>query len=87
MRRVIYLNHILRQKVKNSFLYQFHKAQRMEPKRNDWVSQVYKYIDELQIQMTEEQIGAMPNQMFKNLVKKQIYKFAFQYLEKRKKWA
>ena len=56
----------------------------MEPKRNDWVSQVYKDIDELQIQMTEEQIGAMPKQMFKNLVKKQIYKFAFQCLETRK---
>ena len=42
LRRVIYLQHILKQKEKNTFLFQFYEAQCMEPKKNYWVSQVQK---------------------------------------------
>ena len=42
----------------------------MEPKENDWVSQVQKDLEELDIKLNKDQIKAMSQECFKNLGKK-----------------
>ena len=59
MRRVIYFQHILKQRKKNSLIYQFLKAQEQHPKSNDWFTQVMKDLSELGITMNQLEIESM----------------------------
>ena len=45
-------------------------AQKKEPKKGDWYSDVNKYLNEFKIEMTEEAMKQMPELKFKALVKK-----------------
>ena len=50
-------------------MYQFLMAQKQDPKKGDWYSDVNKYLKEFKIDISEEAIKKMPESMFKALVK------------------
>ena len=85
LRRLIYFQHILKQRSTNSLIFQFLKAQEQHPKSNDWFTQVSKDLTDLEIQMNHVEIECMSSSAFKTLCKIKIKQIAFQYLEDRKK--
>ena len=84
LRRMIYFQHILKQRRKNTLLYQFLIAQIEEPKKNDWVSCIRKDMVELEIQMNSDEIEEMNIEKFKNMCKEKVVKKAYKYLENKK---
>ena len=85
LRRIIYFQHILKQRRKNTLLYQFLIAQIEEPKKNDWVSCIIrKDMVELEIQLNSNEIEEMNIEKFKNMCKEKVVKKAYQFLESKK---
>ena len=72
LRRVIYLQHIMKQRNSNSLLFSFLEAQRKFPKKNDWFSQVTKDLDNLEINII--QIETIPTKSLKVLAKPKFKK-------------
>ena len=66
-------------------MYQFLMAQKQEPKKGDWYSDVNKYLKEFKIDISEEAIKKMPESIFKALVKKQSVETAINYLKEKQK--
>ena len=52
--------------------------------KNDWVSEVFKDLEELEIYMTEIEIEKMSKHKFKRLCKIKVQNFALKYLEMKK---
>ena len=60
---LLYLHHILKQK-ETSLLYRFVMAQLTQPSHNDWVSQVFKDLEDLSIELEMEEIKSMKETFF-----------------------
>ena len=84
MRRVIYFQHILKQKKGNSLIFQFLKAQEQQPKSNKWLTQVSKDLIKSEINMSQFEIENMKTEAFKMLCKTKVKKIVFQYFEEKK---
>ena len=80
--KILFFRYILIQK-EHSLLYQFLMAQKSEPRKGDWYSDVKKYLIEFEMDISEENIKNMPELKFKSLVKKQANKASFNYLNQK----
>ena len=80
LRRISYLQEILKQKHRNSLIYKFFMAQLEEPTKNDWVTEALKDISHLEIKMDLGQIEAMSIDKFKIICKQKVRQKSFVYL-------
>ena len=65
-RRLIYLQHILKQK-ETSLVKQFLKTQFIAPKKKDWAKTVIENLQHLQLEYSIEEIENMPKQTYRNI--------------------
>ena len=56
-------------------------AQKKEPRRGDWYSEIKNIIKEFNIFSSEEEIKKIPTKVFKNIVKRSSEEAAIKYLE------
>eukprot|EP00092_Neocalanus_flemingeri_P051013 GFUD01059162.1.p1 GENE.GFUD01059162.1~~GFUD01059162.1.p1 ORF type:complete len:206 (-),score=48.58 GFUD01059162.1:20-637(-) len=78
-RKIIFLQYILQQE-KNSMLYQVFKAICENPVKNDFVKTCERYLDNLNLKISFEQIGKMSKYKLKKIVKQKTMEAAFKYL-------
>ena len=64
-----------------SLLYRFLMAQKKEPRRGDWYSDVQNIIKEFNINMSEEQIKETKTNSFKGVVKEKAFLSGIRYLK------
>ena len=83
MRRILYLQHILKQD-ENSLLYTFFMSQLTNPSYRDWVTETLINLEELEIDCNLQEIQSMSKVKFKEIVKRQTQVKAFEYLNKLK---
>ena len=62
-------------------LYKFFQAQVSNPIKNDWASSVKKDLEDLDIEMTFDQVKSMSKDAFKELVKRQVKIKALEFLK------
>ena len=77
--RLLYLKYILNQK-EESRLYQFFMAQLNKPERRDWVSTCQKNIEDLDLNITLEEMKNMKETKFRKVLKEKIKIKAMEYL-------
>ena len=82
LRRILYLQHLLKQKSRNTLIYQIFNAQLQEPDKNDWASTVKKDLFELDIKINFTEIEEMSEATYYKISKEQIRKGAFGFLQK-----
>ena len=78
-RRLIYLQHILRQK-ETSLVKNFFKTQLATLKKKDWGTTVKEDLKHLNIEIPIEEIEHLPKATYIKLIKKKIYQKSFEYL-------
>ena len=78
-RKIIFLQYILKQD-KESIMFKVFKATCENPIKNDFVEKCKKYLQQLNIKMSFEEIGQMSNMKFKNIVKQKTEEAGFKYL-------
>ena len=78
--KIIFFKYILSQE-ENSLIYRFLIAQKNDFKRGDWYSEVRNILEEFEINMTDEEIQAKPDSLFKDLVKEKTFLAALKYLK------
>ena len=84
LRRIIYLQHILKQKQKQTLLFRFFKAQIKNPNINDWVSGVVQDLCSAKIDLELIEIENMTEERYKTLCKQKVKTLAFEYLMEKK---
>ena len=77
--KVVFLKVILDQNIKSQ-LNQFMSAQKSEPTKGDWYSEVQEIMKEFNIKLTEDEIRKTNENKYKKIVKEQTMKVAFKYL-------
>ena len=77
--KLVFYHYILNQK-ENSLIFTFLKAQKSNPRRGDWYSEVQQILKEFEINLTEIEIKETQSMRFKALVKKSYVKAAIKYL-------
>ena len=83
-RRLMYLQYLL-QEDDDSLLHKVYTAQAEHPVRGDWVEQVKKDMNEIELDISMEVIKRFTKEAFKQKVSKAVNKAAFQYLCSEKK--
>ena len=84
-RQVInYLKYIIDQP-NTSLIVRVFESMRNHPKKGDWASWAISLIEKYEINMTLEEIKETKESIFKNMIKKQMIKFAFKDLVNRQK--
>ena len=78
-RKFLFLHYLLNQD-KNSMIFRVLEATRENPSNNDFVKTCLKYLKQLDIQLSFEELAKMSKWSFKKLVKQQTTKSAFKYL-------
>ena len=81
--RLFFLKYILNQE-ENSMIFKFFKLQLEKPAKFDWASTCMKNLQELDINLTLEEIKLMSLYKYKELVKKKCTESAFSYLMKKR---
>ena len=79
LRRIRYVQHILKQRIKNTLKYQFLTDQVQNPKICDWFSKV-KDLELLEIDLNIAEIEVLSTEKYKELCKTKVKKLAFLYL-------
>ena len=74
-----FLKYILDQG-KDSLISRFFIAQKENPKKGDWVSQVKKLMADMNFNLTFADIGIMKKKAFKKIVDRQVKKASLEYL-------
>ena len=82
-RKIIFLQYILKQD-KNSMVYKVFKATSENPVKNDFVETCKKYLKQLDIKLTFEEISEMSSNRLKNIVKQKTEEAGFNHLVKEK---
>ena len=77
--KLVFYHYILQQK-ENSLLFTFLKAQKENPNRGDWYSEVQNILKEFDINLTETEIKKIQSTQFKALMKKKAVTAAINYL-------
>ena len=85
LRRLMYLQHILKQKNQDTLLYRFFKAQMDNSSKNDWVTGALQDLEKVNINMELSEIEQMPEESFKNMCKQKVKSLAFEYLNNKLK--
>ena len=80
LRRIIYLQHILKQKNQDTLLYRFFKAQMDNPTKNDWVTGVIQDLELMKINIELIDIENFSEEKFQNICKMKVKLKAFEYL-------
>ena len=80
MKRNILFLHYLLQQDKDSMVYKVLESTRQNPLNNDFVKTCEKYLKQLDINLTFEQIGLLSPWSIKKLVKEKTAAAAFKYL-------
>ena len=80
LRRILYLQHILKQRNKETLLYRFFKAQMENPTKNDWVTGVLKDLEKVDIDLELIEIEYIFEERFRNICKLKVKSLAFEYL-------
>ena len=78
-RRLIYLQHILKQK-ETSLIKKFLITQTIEPRKKDWVKTVQSNFLELGLKLSFAEIEEMPKQTYKKIIKQVIKERSLEYL-------
>ena len=68
-RRLMFYWHLLN-KDQEELLYKFLAAQQLSTSKNDWIQQVRKDMNEINLELNDEKIKNMSKNMFKNIVKR-----------------
>ena len=84
LRRIMYLQEILKQKHENTLMYRFFKAQLDNPKRGDWATQTLKDLKEMEIKMDLDSIEQETTEKFKEIAKAAVKNKALNDLNKLK---
>ena len=84
LRRITYFQQILHQRVEYTLLYQFFEAQLKNPTTNDWVTQVLRELDMLEINFEINEIEQMTKEEFSKICKLKVRNNAFDYLLRKK---
>ena len=82
-RKIIFLQYILKQD-KNSMIYKVFKATSENPVKNDFVETCKKYLKQLDIKLTFEEISEMSSNRLQNIVKQKTEEASFNHLLKKK---
>ena len=82
-KRLNFLHYILSQE-KESIIYRVFESQRRHPNKKDWVKSVEKDLEELELNISFEEIRKMTKYRWKNIVKNTIHKNSFFKLEAKK---
>ena len=69
LRRILYLQQILKQENENSLLFRFFKAQMNNPSRGDWAIQIMKDLEEIGLKMSLDEIKHESEEKFTKLTK------------------
>ena len=85
LRKLMYLQHILKQKSQDTLLYRFFKVQMDNPSKNDWVTGTLQDLEKVNINMELFEIEQMSEEMFKNICKQKVKSLAFEYLNNKLK--
>ena len=80
--RLLYLHDILIQK-EDSMIFRMLHLQIQYPKRGDWASVCLKNLNELQIEMSLQEIKLMKKSKFKSIIDEKIAVVAFNYLKQK----
>ena len=78
-RKILFLHYLLNQD-KKSMIYRVLEATKENPANNDFVKTCLKYMKELNIELSFEELAKMSKWSIKKLVKQQTAKAAFKYL-------
>ena len=84
LRRIIYLQQILKQKHRNTLLFKFFDAQLENQTKNDWVTQTVKDLEKVDINLELDEIEKMSDEDYEELCKTKVKKEAFKYLIEKK---
>jgi hypothetical protein len=78
--KLVFYRYILTQD-KDSLMFKFLFAQKMEPTKNYWYSEVQEILKEFEIEMTEEEIVNKSSTLYNNIVKKKAVTAGIKYLK------
>ena len=78
--KLVFYNYILSQN-ENSLLFTFLMAQKNQPRKGDWYSEVQSIITEFELHISEEDIKGIPTNIFKNMVKTGAQNAGLKYLK------
>ena len=78
-RRLLFLQYLLKQE-KESLMYKFFEAQSQWPQKGDWISMVKKDVNEIELNLTFDEISVMSDYSYNTKVKNAIRKTAFNWL-------
>ena len=78
-RRLLFLQYLLKQE-KDSLMYKFFEAQSQWPQKGDWISMVKKDVNEIELNLTFDEISVMSDYSYNTKVKNAIRKTAFNWL-------
>ena len=77
--RLLFLQYLLKQE-KESLMYKFFEAQSKWPQKGDWISMVKKDVNEIELNLTFDEISVMSDYSYNTKVKNAIRKTAFNWL-------
>lgn len=78
--KLVFYQYILNQN-ENSMIFQFLMAQKEQPRRGDWYSEIQNIIEEFELNISEEDIKRTPVNCFKKMVKKSSELAGLKYLK------
>ena len=81
--RLFFLKYILNQDPQSG-IYRMYHLQLENPKRGDWASTCRKNMEDLNVNLSNEEIRKMSKNVFKNLIRKKCKEKGFEYLMKRR---
>ena len=77
--RLLFLQYLLKHE-KDSLMYKFFEAQSQWPQKGDWISMVKKDVNEIELNLTFDEISVMSDYSYNTKVKNAIRKTAFNWL-------
>ena len=80
--RLLFLKHILDQN-QESRIFKIFEAQKLFPTKGDWVSMCKRNIEDINLELSMNEIKAMTKTKFTTILKKKISNAAFEYLLKK----
>ena len=77
--KLVFYHYILNQK-EDSMIFQFLMAQKRQPRRGDWCSEIQTILEEFQLNLSEDEIKRIPASQFKKMVKSSASIAGIRYL-------
>ena len=80
--KLVFYEYILKQE-ESTLIYRFLMAQKFEPRRGDWYSEIQTILKEFEIDISEKYIKQIKTSVFKNIVKQKSIESSMKYLKSR----